>query len=791
MSRIPLATLALALAAAPAGAIVVDSTADSVVVDGDCTLREAINNVNAGADTTGGDCATGSTITFDPSTDGEPIVLTGAAGDDLNLSGDLDVAADVTITGNGPALTLVSGGGVDRVFDLKSAAASITIEQLEIRDGAISGNGAGVRCNAAVNTLRDCRIVGNTSGGVGGGVGHGGNSNRQIYVERCEILGNTAVDGGGIGTHGSGADMILEVVDSVLGGNTAADEGGGIFRSAPNGTTRVIRTLIRDNMALAVSTTNGGGGIAHRSSSGTLEITDSEIRGNTAPDTIGGGLALNGTSSIVTVVGTTVSGNSAGENGGGVNARSGIVHRFVNTTVSGNSSDAGGGGFWIERDGLVTRLANVTVSGNVADADGDGSGDGGGVGLERGELRLGNSILGANFDGGGEAPDCDPAGLPIESLGYNLIQNAADCDLFGATATDVLGLAPGLGPLADHGGPSPTHLPLAASPAVDGGNPAGCGNPVGGTLLVDQRGEPRPLDGDGDGDARCDVGAVERAAGADLSVTVTDKQTSAVPGEGVTYIVTVANAGPGAAVGAAVTDDFPAGLTCTWTCVGVGGATCTAGPVSGDIDDTAGLPAGSAAGYAAACAIDPGRTGTLTNTATISASGAIDPVPANNSATDFTLLTPVADLAITKDDGVTTAAPGDVLTYTIEVSNPGPSDALAAAVEDVFPPELIGCEWSCAPAGGALCTGGPVAGDLIDSADLFAGSSATYTATCTVDPGANFGALSNTATVAAPAGVTDPDLTDNAATDVDLGTAMIFADGFESGDTTAWSSTVP
>jgi CSLREA domain-containing protein len=91
MPRIPLATVAvLALAAAPAGAIVVDSTADSVAVDGACTLREAIDNVNAGVDTTGGDCATGSTITFDPSTDGVPIVLTGADGDDLNLSGGLD-----------------------------------------------------------------------------------------------------------------------------------------------------------------------------------------------------------------------------------------------------------------------------------------------------------------------------------------------------------------------------------------------------------------------------------------------------------------------------------------------------------------------------------------------------------------------------------------------------------------------------------------------------------------------------------------------------------------------------
>ena len=84
--------------------------------------------------------------------------------------------------------------------------------------------------------------------------------------------------------------MILEVVDSVIGDNTAASEGGGIFRSATDGTTRVIRTLIRDNMSLEVSSSSsGGGGITHNSTRGTLVITDSEIRGNSAPNATGGG----------------------------------------------------------------------------------------------------------------------------------------------------------------------------------------------------------------------------------------------------------------------------------------------------------------------------------------------------------------------------------------------------------------------------------------------------------------------------------------------------------------------
>jgi hypothetical protein len=61
---------------------------------------------------------------------------------------------------------------------------------------------------------------------------------------------------------------------------------------------------------------------------------------------------------------------------------------------------------------------------------------------------------------------------------------------------------PLLGPLQDNGGPTLTFAPLAGSPAVDQGSPAGC-------PATDQRGVSRPRDGDGVGGARCDIGAVE------------------------------------------------------------------------------------------------------------------------------------------------------------------------------------------------------------------------------------------------------------------------------------------
>ena len=67
----------------------------------------------------------------------------------------------------------------------------------------------------------------------------------------------------------------------------------------------------------------------------------------------------------------------------------------------------------------------------------------------------------------------------------------------------------GLGPLADNGGPTQTRVLLAGSPAIDGANPVGCTDLAGGPLGIDQRGQQRPTDGNGDLIAVCDVGAFE------------------------------------------------------------------------------------------------------------------------------------------------------------------------------------------------------------------------------------------------------------------------------------------
>jgi uncharacterized repeat protein (TIGR01451 family) len=258
-----------------------------------------------------------------------------------------------------------------------------------------------------------------------------------------------------------------------------------------------------------------------------------------------------------------------------------------------------------------------------------------------------------------------------------------------------------------------------------------------------------------------DVTVCFNVVAADLAITKTDGVTTATPGGSVTYTITASNPTALAASGATVADTFPASLTCTWTCTGAGGGTCTASG-SGNINDTVNLPAGASVTYTATCAISASATGTLSNTATVSLTG--DPNAANNSATDTDTLAPQADLAITKTDGVTSATPGNSVTYTITASNAGPSNAPGSSVADTFPASLT-CAWTCAGAGGGTCTASG-SGNIGDTVNLPAGGSVTYTASCTISAAAT-GTLSNTATVAAPAGVTDPTPGNNSATDSD------------------------
>ena len=131
-----------------------------------------------------------------------------------------------------------------------------------------------------------------------------------------------------------------------------------------------------------------------------------------------------------------------------------------------------------------------------------------------------------------------------------------------------------------------------------------------------------------------------------------------------------------------------------------------------------------------------------------------------------------ADLAITKTDGSLTAVPGAPITYTIVVINNGPFAVSGATVTDMIPAAITGVTWTCAASAGNSCPASGTGSISTSAVNLMKGGTATFTVQGTVSPSGS-GSLSNTATVAVPAGFTDPVSGNNSATDTDtVGAAL-------------------
>ncbi len=90
----------------------------------ECSLREAVIAANVAPDA--------DTIVIPAGT----YVLGGAGGEDLAESGDLDLRGPVTITGAGAAVTIIDGGGVDRIFDILESA-TVSISDVTLRNGHV------------------------------------------------------------------------------------------------------------------------------------------------------------------------------------------------------------------------------------------------------------------------------------------------------------------------------------------------------------------------------------------------------------------------------------------------------------------------------------------------------------------------------------------------------------------------------------------------------------------------------------------------------------------------------
>ncbi|HJU39647.1 MAG TPA: DUF5979 domain-containing protein, partial [Tahibacter sp.] len=236
---------------------------------------------------------------------------------------------------------------------------------------------------------------------------------------------------------------------------------------------------------------------------------------------------------------------------------------------------------------------------------------------------------------------------------------------------------------------------------------------------------------------------------ADLVVVKTGPA-SVNPGGTITYTVTVQNQGPSDATNVVLADSTPPGLAfvdntgdCT-TAYPCTFATIAAGALI-TIDSTYSVPAD----YAGA---DP-----IVNTASAT-SDTPDPNPSNNSSSAQTGVgAGSADLAIVKS-GPASVTAGASITYTLAITNLGPSPANGAGYSDPLPAGLSAISASCAgESGGAACGTQPnVVGNTVSGAigTLPSGGGVLITIVATTPAAA--GTLANIATIAPPAGVVDP-----------------------------------
>lgn len=260
-----------------------------------------------------------------------------------------------------------------------------------------------------------------------------------------------------------------------------------------------------------------GGGIAIDFDAGIVQLSLLRIHGNRAE--FGGGVYNDGSGTTLTFVElhdneNSITGNAAGSaifnrgelvleqsavfrNGTDANGTDVISNEppfsgsptltVINSTIANNT----GNGIRSIDDALLV-VRNSTIARNIPygiRVDGPG-----------GTFQMRNSVLAYNA-----FADCGIT--PVASLNLDRYNMDSDdtCELAGGSS-NYPGFEPYLTPLARHGGFTHASWPLTVSPMIDLGHPVigaiGCEE-------LDQQGVERPIDFDGNGNARCDVGAVE------------------------------------------------------------------------------------------------------------------------------------------------------------------------------------------------------------------------------------------------------------------------------------------
>lgn len=650
------------------------------------------------------------------------------AGDPLNYTYTIINLSDSPLT------------GPFNLFDTNISGFTCTLESTPINQGdsitlaanTLTGTEDTITCTGQDTVTAFDVSVGSVTNTAFAKVGTGvntvqSNSDREtVYVNKPDLVVTKTNDAGGYATKGIAFNWIFTVTNQ---GPTAAD-------FAENNT--ILSDQLPANATYVLSTTNpteienincaidGNKLLSCTAGSGGTTIPATEAFTVVVEVTPTGTGSLTNSAAMVDPNPTTIVESNEGNNTAGDSVN---VSALVDLSISKTDSVAG-----VAPGGTVTYT--IVVSNNTA-------------------LTVNDAVL------------TDPAvsNLTVNSVTCGTATNGASCPTVENTTVAFL---QGVGIVI------PT-LPGSSSVTFTVSGTAGASGSIVNTAYITPPGgisDPTPSNNSAiDSDT---IGALS----SDLSISKTDSATHVTAGGTVTYTILVSNAGPTAADGAKFTDPSISNLTVNSVTCGsaTGSAVCptventTVLNMQGSGIVIPTLPNGGSVTFTVTGTA--GASGSIENTASIAPpSGTTDPTSGNNSATDTDTIDPSANLSVTKTDSTSSVTAGGATTYTVVVSNLGPSAANGAIFTDPDVTNFTAAGVTCGSAsGGAACpsventtfTLMQDTGIIIPT--LPSGGSVIFTITGTA--GAS-GSIENTASIAPPSGTTDPTPGNNTTTDTD------------------------
>ncbi len=379
--------------------------------------------------------------------------------------------------GNGGAVAIRGG-------TLLSVADSEFTDNLATEGGAISSFNTN-------STITGCTFTGNETDGSGGGAIYSEIS--DLTITDSDFTSNFAmIAGGAIEFHGyyfdgyelAGYDVNLTITGSTFTQNEGYLRGGAVFLTNATGVT-IDNSTFDGNQAASLigGNSSGYGGAIYFNEvvedvTAIVSINESSFYRNQSD---GGSAIYDRAGSSIAIEASTFAENIGEYGPAGIQTDGSL--NIVNSTFSGNTGDCsswadGACGIAVHssRSAAIIYSTIVNNSGSEADAA---------VLSEGGVIKINGSIIANNI-----GSDCGT------SAGGSLGSSSAGLDSDGSCLAPIMD-DPLVNPLADNGGPTPTHALQSGSPAIDAG-PAGC-------VARDQRGVLRPYPSGGN----CDLGAFE------------------------------------------------------------------------------------------------------------------------------------------------------------------------------------------------------------------------------------------------------------------------------------------